>query len=420
MPLACCYPHERPFTAIHDDVFVRTCYVKGDRALLVVSFDLLFHDDPLNQKIAAYANEKYGLPHEAVLVNYAHNHTAPAVKGYCESLASDEYEALLFNRTLACIDRAMTNVIEGNLEYVRVPCDQAMSRRRITNGVCGGIEPSEKNVRETTLDILKLTDKAGKIRGLIVSYAAHPVHYPGGSVVSGEYPARLCALLECEYYGAYAVFLQGAAGSSRPRSTVDGTSFKSKCDYEDVDTMAAALFNTVKSAINQGGFNPVELRIKGVAGKIKLPIDVLPKEYFENKAKTDLGYVNNEMLAFIIGNYETLGDTVELNAGMLRLSDNLYICHICGEICYEIKALLLKALPDVNIIFVGYTGYSPYIPTNRMLTEGGYETDCFIEFGKPGRFKSGIDDRITGAFISMYGDLVDGEKADETGQTGLT
>jgi len=287
-----------------------------------------------------------------------------------------------------------------------VPCDWAMSRRRITNGVCGRIEPSEKNVRETTMDILKLTDKTGKIRGLIASYAAHPVHYPGDSVITGEYPARLCALLECEYYGAYAVFLQGATGSSRPRSTVNGASFNSKCGYEDVDIMAHALFNTAKTAINRGGFTPFDVKAKGVTSKIELPVDVMPKEYFENKAKTNSGYINNEMLAFIIGNYETLGDTVELNAGMLRLSDNLYICHLGGEICYEIKALLLKELPDVNLIFVGYTDYGPYIPTDQMLTEGGYEVNCFIEFGKPGRFKSGIDGRITGAFVSMYGDLV--------------
>ena len=404
-PLACCPPHERLYLGIHDDVFVRTCYFAGNEKMLIVAFDLLFHNDALYEKIINYASEKYGIPRETILVNYTHAHTAPAVYGYMDFLVSDEYEDSLFKHAVICIERAMTNLMEGDAWYINVPCDWAISRRRINNGQCGGIEPSQDNVREKTMDIIKFTDSNGKIRGIISSYGVHPVHYPGESAISGEYPSRLCALLECEYYGAYAMFLQGAGATSRPRTTVYGSVFLSRCSYEDVDTLATALFKIIKSSLGQNRFIPLDLNIKGVTERIKLELLVLPKQEIIKEREKSIGYVQNMNINNIIENYEKLDDFISLRVGMIRLTEDIFICHMGGETSYEIKALLLNVFQDKKIIFIGYTDSCLYIPTDKMISEGGYEVNSYIEFGKPGALKPGIDAKITNSFINMYKNL---------------
>ena len=396
---------EQPYLTIHDDVFVRTCYIENGSKLLMIVFDLLFHNDELNNKIMDYSAEKYGIPRATVLVNYTHSHTAPAARGYCDILASEEYEDFLFERASACIDRALTNLIEGEVGYESVPCDWSISRRRITNGMCGGIEPSDDNVREKRMDILKFVDLTGKIRGIVTFYASHPVHFPGEGAISGEYPSRLCALLECEYYGAYALFFQGAGATSHPRTVVSGTRFV-KREYEDVDIFAAALFKVVKTAIDQNKFQPLKLLISGSTDQIRLGLEVKPKEYFEAASKTDMGIINNYGVKRILENYETMPDFILVNAGMIRLADRLFICHMGGEPGYEIKELLMRALPDIRIIFVGYTDSCSYVPTDQMLAEGGYEVHCYIEYAKPGILKPGIDAKVIHSFREMYDKLL--------------
>lgn len=402
--LACCPPYDRPYLEIHDDIYARGCYMEDEKGgkTLLLSFDLLFHNDLLNKTLADYAERTYGVPKAAVLVNYTHAHTAPAAAGYGDTLTSPEYEEFLVTRALSLIDRIFTTIMEGDVSYENVPCDWSMSRRKIVDGKCGDMAPSPDNIREKTMDVLKFTDTSGKIRGLIVDYATHPVHYPGESTISGEYPARLVSLLECEYYGASALFLQGAAATSRPRTTVNGDRFRAPCDYSDVDMLATALFQTVKTALCSRNWSPLTLDIGAAADAIQLDMEKQPYAYFAEKEKLDLGFINNSSLKYILQNYQTMDDFILLNVGMIRLTKDLYFCHMGGEPGMEMKALLEALFPHIKIIFVGYTDAISYIPTNQMLSEGGYESTCFIEYAKLGPFKPEIDQKVKTSFQKMF------------------
>ena len=63
-------------------------------------------------------------------------------------------------------------------------------------------------------------------------------------------------------------------------------------------------------------------------------------KYFTALRVLNKDYAGKPSLRDIIDNYEKMNDFVELDAGMIRLSEDLYICHLGGETTYEIKALL--------------------------------------------------------------------------------
>ena len=73
-----------PFTDIHDDLFVRTLALRDvdGETVILMSYDLLFHDDTLPDALRDYIAEKYGISKNNLHVSYTHTHFGPAVKGY--------------------------------------------------------------------------------------------------------------------------------------------------------------------------------------------------------------------------------------------------------------------------------------------------------------------------------------------------
>ena len=58
-----------------------------------------------------------------------------------------------------------------------------------------------------------------------------------------------------------------------------------------------------------------------------------------------------------------------------------------------------KEFPDKNIFVAGYSNeVMCYIPSERVLKEGGYEADSsMIYYGMPGPFENGIEEKIMAA-----------------------
>jgi hypothetical protein len=87
-----------------------------------------------------------------------------------------------------------------------------------------------------------------------------------------------------------------------------------------------------------------------------------------------------------------------LYGGILKLSSELCIAHTGGEPCFEVKELITKAIENKKVFFSGYSDAVAYIPTDKLIPEGGYEVDSFLEYGFKGPFKIGVDRKISEAF----------------------
>ena len=87
-----------------------------------------------------------------------------------------------------------------------------------------------------------------------------------------------------------------------------------------------------------------------------------------------------------------------LRASVIKLSDDLYIATLGGEPCFGVRKAIERAFGDKKIIFIGYTDACAYIVDDRILSEGGYEPTCHLEYCLKGPFKPGLDARYTNAF----------------------
>lgn len=388
------------FEGIHDDLYVKAVLLDdGAGRMLLISVDLLMHDYALTAALGDYIQTRHGMPRDHLLVSYTHTHAGPAVEGYDPGQASAQYEALVLERMKSCIDRACANTFEGRIAFGTAEGEWSISRRGIVDGRMQNA-PNLSGAKDRTMNILQITDQAGECRALLLNFGCHPVTLGPTLRISGEYPGRLCQLLETEFYGCTAVFFQGAGGSSRPLIAAKAGNTWKQCTFADVDGLGSAMARSVHHAVSAGKLQPFELDLAASQFVVALETEVYPREFFEAVVNKDgpNSPAKNEAKVVLDG-YDTTPNVVSLHAAVVRLSGELYIAFLCGEVCYEVKQHVEKAFEGKTVIFIGYGDGSAYVPDDTMLAEGGYEADgSVVEFCLKGKFKPGIDRKMTDAF----------------------
>ncbi|MDF2671051.1 MAG: Transcription-repair coupling factor [Paenibacillus sp.] len=404
----------KPFQGIHDDLYVRALYMEdGLNPLLFVSLDLLFHDYSLTTRLQEWVEEQYEIPQHSLFLGYSHTHGGPALQGYDDaSQHSEAYESFLFDRIKSCIARAMVNRFEGTLEHGSVTGDWNINRRRLIDGEMQN-SPNPEGEKDDRLHVLRVLDSTGRTKAILFNYACHPVTVRDTLQLSGDYPGRICHLLEAEYFGALGIFFQGAGGNTRPKATAYGGSFIT-CTYDEVDEMAASITLSIKRLCStSGALTPAKLDLAARQFSIRLELEPFSKEHVTKLFEDPASWPGLKgMAAKVLNNYDAMEEHIWLPAGLVRLSSSLYIAYMGGEPCYEVKRKLELLFPDITLLFFGYADSTAYIPDDKIISEGGYEAEgSAVEYGLKGSLKAGIDQSMAKAFAAAY-DSMQGDKND--------
>jgi len=286
------------------------------------------------------------------------------------------------------------------MEFGWVEGEWSVNRRKWIDGEMRNA-PNLSGNRDRRLSILRLSDNNGAPKALLLNYACHPVTVGPTLWVSAEYPGRLCQILDADYYGCVSMFFQGAGGNTRPLVAAKADDGWRPCTFEDVDGMAMAMAASVRTALHTGKLRPVELSLAARQFVIELETEIYPREFFEKVALNDEApdSPRKNEARVVLERYDTTDNVIKLHACIIRLSDDLYLAMLCGEVCVEVKQEIEKVFEGRDLIFVGYGDGTAYIPDDTLIDEGGYEVDgSVIEFCLKGRFKKGVNERVRRAY----------------------
>lgn len=410
MQTACTGRYTENFKGVHDDVFCRCLVLDDDKEkLILMSYDLLFHDRELNHALEVYAQQTYGVNPSSLVLSYTHSHTAPACRGYNRGHHSDRYEDYLLEKGKLCMDKAMYSMTEGTMEYGSAEIFRNCSRRGYVNGVPENA-PNPGRERDTQLFVLCLRDLKQNIRSILVNYACHPVFYPVRDSLSAEFPGRLCQLLDTEYFGCTSLFMQSAAGDVRPMLTLDPTPaedgsyhwFWNEMNFSHVDQMAKGLQADVNALLGSENMKQTEPDFASDSFVLDLPMEPKPLEYFTESVSyycSPEGNPNQEHAAYIsAGAYDTMPKSLPLHCQTLRISKDLYLATVGGEPCFPVKQMVQTVFEGLDLCFVGYTDACAYVVDDTMLEEGGYEPNAHLEYGLIGPFVKGLDEKYIQGF----------------------
>jgi Neutral/alkaline non-lysosomal ceramidase, N-terminal len=380
----------------------------GHRAVIVTT-DLLGIPRSLSQEIAHRVQQKYGLGRDQLLLNSSHTHSGPVIGKMLQVAyegkqgmnakqwaAAAAYTDILEDQIVKVVGVALGRLQPATLNFGHGQAGFAMNRRvKTAAGYVGGF--NKDGPVDHDVPVLVVRNQRGKILGIVFGYACHnttigPTFYK----FSGDYAGFAQQWLEKKYRGSVAMFVQGCGADANPYPRWD----KERSGVEFARRHGQELGQAVRLAI-EGSLSPID-------GPLKTAFKVFPvrfsgpptQTYFKEQLKSDDIYVRKhaEAMLQIIAQKGRLPSTYPYSLEVWQFGSGLTLVALAGEVVVDYDLRLKKELGPGKLWVAGYSNdVFAYIPSLRILKEGGYEGGgAMIYYGQPGPFAPGIEETIIG------------------------
>jgi hypothetical protein len=379
------------------------------KRLVIVSLEWLgFYErtEPLRALIAAAT----GVPDDHILLAATHTHCGPAVRPHKEGdfwePTDEEFLQGVFGKLAAAAADAFARQEPVNLQSSTGWCGLAYSRRKPDGR--GGVEwkPTLDAPHDHTVPMAFFLKADGTLKHVLFSYACHPTGGGAKLQAGGDY-GGFAALAVEKSLGCTAGFLLGCAGDQKPYLPDERREGFPSYSVEKLADLGSQLAASVVREFKFGRHQEVggELRVRRRV--LGLQAAVLARECYAAMIEADEPFyrrwarVNLELLE--TGKLTSVEFPFELQT--LEFGRALAIVTMAGEMSAEYGLRLVKELGGRydQVWPVGYTNdLVGYIPSERQISEGGYEViGSQMFFGRTGPWESGTEERIFAAIREM-------------------
>lgn len=391
-------------TSIHDPVHLRALYIEhnGERAL-ILSYDLCFVGRAEADQIKGAIGRVHDLLPRQIMVSATHNHAGPALGSWGGALPNQQYMEDVILATRIAVKTARRTARSVSVHAGSGKTALPLSRRKFIDGVMHNA-PNHAGAVCDVLPVCQLLDNAGEPVCILFSCAAHPVIVRNHQI-SAEYPGLACDLIDNFAGKECGLFLQGAAGDARPSIITRGDRWNWNSGYEEMQTAAKMIANETIDVIKYG-LNLVQPALRIELHEMDWQLSAGPtreklEEVHEAKESTPDDEVRRrwaERQLGILTRHGQLADSCPVLIQFVQLGARLHLIATEGEPVSDHGLHMLRAFPGVTFPLGYANGEAAYLPSSRMLSEGGYEVDSFWEYGLPSRFAPGMEDQLQKAF----------------------
>ncbi len=375
---------------IHD-LFVRVAGLqdaKGHRVVMV-SLDLVGVPRGMAQRVSAAAKAKHRLERADLMFCCSHTHSGPALDQsltHMLDMKDDdwaqvvEYQKWLDARVSDAIDQAIGDLKPARLATGVGKCGFASNRRPPI-----GTGPFDHEVPVLRI----LSEDGSQPRGVIFGYACHNTVLPFYQWC-GDYAGFAQLYLEERHPGTTALFFSGCGADQNPlpRRKVELAEQYGRMLALSVDAVLTSDLSPVSGAVNVG-FREIDLEFSTIPARDELARTAESSDRFQRtRAKLFL----NELDAG-----KPISPTYPYPVQVWKLGNNgVTWIALGGEVVVDYSLRLKK---EIGLGQTWVTGYAndvmAYIPSERVLIEGGYEGDTsMIVYMQPSKWKAGLEDRI--------------------------
>lgn len=385
---------------VHDLHAKALCLEDASGKLLVlVTTDLIGIPRSLGDAVAAAAEKRFGIKRDELVLSASHTHCGPVVRENLIDMYpltkedADKVEAYtkrLQPQLVELIGAAVTGRKPVTLKYGAGKATFAVNRREPTEkGVINGRNPA--GPVDHTVPVLVAEGADGKPLAVVFGYACHNTTLSFNKWC-GDYAGFAQLDVEKAYPNATAMFWAGCGADANPlpRGKIE------QCEQYGKE-LADAVTAAVKSAKPITGkfaakYERLTLKFESVPTKAQLGADALSKTLAVQKRA-------ERLLKELEANGK-IGDAYpHYPVQTWALGDQVLWVSLGGEVVIDYLLRLKKDVPTSRALWV--TGYAndvmSYIPSARVLKEGGYEADSSqIYYGMPGKWSPAIEDAIVG------------------------
>jgi hypothetical protein len=370
----------------------------------------------LTDEVASRLRRKAHLQREQFVICSTHTHCAPGLSSgldfiFGNPLPADQKERIdRYTRELTdAIEKAALKALAArspaSLAWGQGQVGFAANRRVLKDGrwVNFGVNPN--GPVDHSVPVLRATDPAGKIKAVLFGYACHCTTLGGEfNKICGDWASYACDEIERQSPGAVALAIIGCGADANPapRRGLDDAKEHGRAMAREVDRL-------IKTALT-----PLPGRIHRRFQMIELPLEPPPsraKLEEQTKQRGAAGFLARTLIERL-DRGETLPTIVPYVVQTWCFGDEMAMVFLAGEVVVDYALRLKWEIDPEHLWIAAYSNDVPcYIPSRRVLSEGGYEADVsMIYYGHPARLAPATEDRIIRAVHSMLPAPFDGPR----------
>lgn len=369
---------KKPAEGKVQDLFAKALALEDEQGnkLVFVTLDLIGVPQLLRQAVAQRAEKEFGLPPAHLVMNASHTHSGPSLRttpltdaDKDNPKAKDlwEYTQKLQNDLVGLIGKAIKEMQPARLTWNKARCGFAMNRRRDYT-----LPPDHPNANKAPnpdgpvdheVPALRIEAPDGALRATLFGYACHNTSL-GFYNWCGDYAGFAQEYLQEHRPGFTALFLMGCGADQNPyprrSDVVPGVT-----DLELSMQHGRSLSNAVEMALTVNP-RPVQGPIRAAYEEIKLS--------YAKPGRADHDYP----------------------VQVIKIGNDLTFITLGSEVVVDYSLRFKREFAGAAGVWVaGYSNdYTGYVPSLRVLKEGGYEAAA--------GWADSVEDRIASKVHEMH------------------
>jgi Neutral/alkaline non-lysosomal ceramidase, N-terminal len=372
---------DHPATGFLNDLFAKALVLEdaaGTR-VAVITLDLVGIAPDLADPVTAELESKYQLPRANVAICCSHTHSGPVVGLNLRTLHRDlvddvqkrlitGYQEKLKTTLVDLVGRAIAALGPSELSFGHGKATFAVNRRN-------NKEPDVPQLRaegklagpfDHDVPVLKIADASGKLTAVLFGYACHATVLDGYEW-SSDYPGFAQSELEKQHPGCTALFFAGCGADQNPLPRREVALAR-----QYGRDLAAAV-----DVVLEEKLEPLAPQLEVAWTRIPLAFAHVPtREEVENNAQSSDRYVAARAKLYLewLDAGKEIPATYPYPIQVWRLGKKLVLIALGGEVVVDYALRLKEAYGRERTWVAGYSNdVMAYIPSRRVLTEGGYE-----------------------------------------------
>jgi Neutral/alkaline non-lysosomal ceramidase, N-terminal len=388
----------KPCETTNHELYVKALALQSGsgKPFVLLTSDLCGIPRSLSTAVCAAVEKKTGIPRAQLLLSCSHTHCGPVVRDNLfdmYDMPADQpakiaaYTEMLRDAMIDTMVRAVADLQPATLATGFGTARFAMNRREAKGkGISIGSNP--EGPVDHDVPVLKIVDAAGKLKAVVFGYACH------NTTLSffewcGDYAGFAQIEIEKKHPGALAMFWIGCGADANPmpRGKLEHAQQYGK---ELAIAVAEMLPKTTPlTAAPEARYSEIALSYDTIPGRAAWEAEAAATTFaVKQRAK--------KMLAILDAGKAIPTEYPHYPVQVWKFGDQLTWVALGGEVVIDYNRRIKKELPGTNVWIAGYTNdVVAYIPSVRILKEGGYEADSSqIYYGQPARWAPTIEEAI--------------------------
>ena len=389
-------------------LFAKALAFGGDRqdTAVLITVDNLAVPASVTDEVAARLKASFKIPREQIALCSSHTHSAPVLSGVAPNIFSsdiipeqqadiDRYTRELTDKLERVARDALSNRAPSKFFWTEGTVTFAKNRRVVRDGRAVFGENQAGPVDHTlALVIVRGTDD--KVRAVLANYACHCTTLGGEwNQIHADWSGCAQESIERDNPGAIALISIGCGGDANPSPR--GKLENAQAHGDEIATEVRRLLALPAKEL----YKPP----RGRMARFDLMFDPLPtRAQWEERAQKPgiVGYHAKKNLARLDRD-EKLPTGVPYTVQTWVFGDRLAMVFLAGEVVVDYELRLKREFDKTRLWINAYANDVPcYIPSRRILAEGGYEAeDSLWYYDRPARLATNSEDRIIKAVYDL-------------------